>query len=135
MLFATEIKLPTFNFPDTFIVPETSNANCDEMSLLIATELVPDPSFTFLLRDMSLENAVDPVNEILDPLSDSAPAAEMSTVVASPFTILIASVLPMVIVPVEPDPFMIDTLPVVCTPLAKATWMLSTVLSLGRRPA
>lgn len=119
-----------------FVIPLTSKANDDEMSLLMATELVPEPSFTFRLRDMSEPNAVDPLNVIVDPLSVSAPAAEMSTVVpVLLFTILIASVLPMVMVPVEPDPSMIFTLPFVCTPLAKAIWMLSiATLSNGMRP-
>ena len=99
-----ETSAIVLTFDRNNVVPLTSRANDDEMSLLIATELVPEPSFTFWLRDMSLENAVGPLNAMLDPLNVSAPAAEMSTVVDAPFTILIASLLPMVMIPVEADP-------------------------------
>ena len=95
------------------MIPLMSKANDDDISLLMATDLVPDPSFTFWLRDMSFENAVGPLNVMVDPLSVNAPAAEMSTDVDVPFPILIASFFPMVMVCVDVVPLAIFTFPAV----------------------
>ena len=59
----------------------------------------------------------------------------MSTVVDEPFTTVIAPFRPMVVVPVEPEPSMIFTVPVVLTPPAKAIPIPSEIGSVGIRPA
>ncbi len=120
--------------PRKLVAPLISRAKLDEMSLLIATELFPAPTSKFWFMETSELNRVAPKTFKLDPRSVNNPVADTSTVVVALFVILIALFLPIVMLPVDPEPSIIRNCPLVCTALAKNTEILSAIDSAGSRP-
>ena len=60
-----------YNGPLKLVIPLTSRAKLEDMSLFTAIELLPEPNFTFRFKDTSELNKDDPITLTVDPLNVS----------------------------------------------------------------